>query len=138
MTALPFVLDVGAALDREPRAVYDEGAVFGADAPVALTVAWLDEPPGVALDDVVREDLLRMLSEPATVLIDHELVVVGGAESVRTLVLRTGPGGVPAAAEQWRLLGGGRRWTLSAMTPLAQQAEWGPRLAAVAATFRVR
>lgn len=38
--------------------------------------------------------------------------------------------------EQWRLLARGRRWTLSAMTALADQPVWGPRLAAVAATFR--
>ena len=137
MTALPFALDAGDVLDAEPRAVYDAGAVFGAnDAPVVLTVAWLDEPPGVRLEDVVREDLSRMLDEPASVLIDRELVVVGDIEAVRTLYLRTGPDGRPSAAEQWRLLAGGRRWTLSAMTALADQPVWGPRLAAVAATFR--
>jgi hypothetical protein len=111
VTALPFALDAGDVLDPEPRAAYDAGAVFGAhDAPVVLTVAWLDEPPGVQLEDVVREDLSRMLDEPASVLIDHELVV-GDVEAVRTLLLRTGPEGRPSAAEQWRLLaadGGGR------------------------------
>ena len=66
MTALPFALESGDVLDPEPRAVYDEGVVFGArGAPAVLTVAWLEEPPGVALEDVVREDVLRMLSEPA-------------------------------------------------------------------------
>ena len=111
--------------------------MFGAqDAPVVLTVAWLDEPAGVRLEDVVREDLSRMLDEPAGVLIDHELVVVGDVEAVRTLLLRAGPDGRPSAAEQWRLLAGGRRWTLSAMTLLTDQPVWGPRLAGVAATFR--
>ena len=137
MTVLPFALDAGDVLDPEPRAVYDAGAVFGAqDAPVVLTVAWLDEPPGVRLEDVVREDVSRMLDEPASVLIDHELVVVGDIEAARTLLLRSGPDRRPSAAEQWRLLAGGRRWTLSAMTLLADQPVWGPRLAGVAATFR--
>ena len=137
MTALPFALDAGDVLDAEPRAVYEAGAVFEAqDAPVVFTVAWLDEPPGVRLEDVVREDLSRMLDEPASVLIDHQLVVVGDVEAVRTLLLRSGLDGRPSAAEQWRLLAGGRRWTLSAMTVLADQPVWGPRLAAVAATFR--
>ena len=137
MTTLPFALDAGDVLDPEPRAVYEAGVVFGAhDAPVVLTVAWLDEPPGVRLEDVVREDVSRMLDEPASVLIDHERVVVGDIEAVRTLLLRAGPDGRPSAAEQWRLLAGGRRWTLSAMTSLGDQPVWGPRLAGVAATFR--
>ena len=67
MTALRFALDAGDVLDPEPRAIYDAGAVFGAqDAPVVLTVAWLDEPPGVQLADVVHEDLSRMLDESAS------------------------------------------------------------------------
>lgn len=41
---LPFALDPGEWLEPEPRPVFDEGAVFGAAAPVLLTVAWLDEP----------------------------------------------------------------------------------------------
>jgi hypothetical protein len=45
---------------------------------------------------------------------------------------------VPTASEQWRLVAGGRRWTLAATTALADQPQWGPRLAAVVASFRVR
>jgi hypothetical protein len=91
---------------------------------------------GVTLQDVVDEDVLRLLSEPGDLLVDHEEVRVGEVEAVRTFVLRVGD--VPTASEQWRLLAGGRRWTVAATTALADQPEWGPRLAAVAATFRLR
>ena len=138
MTALPFALELADALDPEPRALFDEGAVFGArEAPAVLAVAWIDEPPGARLEAVVLEDLERMLAEPGSVLVDHESVRVGGVDAVRTFVLRQTTDGLPTAAEQWRLLAGGRRWTVSAMTPLADQPEWGPRLAAVATTFRI-
>jgi hypothetical protein len=140
---LPFAFEPGEWLEREPRAVYEEGAVFGAAAGdhdprvvPQLTVAWLDEPDGVALEDLVEEDVVRLLSDPGDVVVDHEEVRLGEVEAVRTFVLRVG--GVPTASEQWRLLAGGRRWTVAATTALADQPEWGPRLAAVAATFRVR
>ena len=140
---LPFAFEPGEWLEREPRAVYEEGAVFGAAAGdhdprvvPQLTVAWLDEPDGVALEDVVEEDVVRLLSDPGDVVVDHEEVRLGEVEAVRTFVLRVG--GVPTASEQWRLLAGGRRWAVAATTALADQPEWGPRLAAVAATFRVR
>jgi hypothetical protein len=140
--SLPFAFDPGEWLEPEPRAVFEEGAVFGAAAgdhdprvvPL-LTVAWLDEPEGVMLDDVVEEDVVRLLSDPGDLVVDHEEVRVGEVEAVRTFVLRVG--GVPTASEQWRLLAGGRRWTVSATTALADQPEWGPRLATVAATFRM-
>jgi hypothetical protein len=138
VTALPFALELGEVLDPEPRAVFDEGAVYGSsEAPAVLAVAWLDEPPGVTLDDVLREDLPRMLSEPGSVLLDRQDVRIGDVDAVRTFVLRQTADGMPAASEQWRMVAAGRRWTVSAMTPLADQPEWGPRLAAVAATFRV-
>jgi hypothetical protein len=138
---MPFTLDADGVLEPEPRAVLEEGVVFGVasdahDARVAplLTVAWLDEPAGTTIDDVVDEDVARLLSEPGSLLIDRETV---SADRVRTFALHIGPGGVPTASEQWRLLAGGRRWTVSAMTALADQPEWGPRLAAVAASFRI-
>ncbi len=138
MTTLPFAFELGDAFDPEPRAVFDEGAVFGArEAPAVLAVVWHDESPGAELDAAVREDLGRMLAEPGSVLVDREAVRVGDVDAVRTFVLRQTTDGLPTAAEQWRLLAGGRRWTVSAMTPLADQPEWGPRLAAVATTFRV-
>ena len=62
-------------------------------------------------------------------------MALGGLESVRTLVAEVGPSGVPTASEQWRTLAGGRRWTLTVTTTLADQPVWGPRLAAVVATF---
>ena len=141
--SLPFAFDPGEWLDHEPRAVFEEGVVFGAvtgehDPRVApvLTVAWLDEPEGVTLDDVVEEDVVRLLSDPGDLVVDHEEMRIGDVEAVRTFVLRVG--GVPTASEQWRLLAAGRRWTVAATTALADQPEWGPTLAAVAATFRVR
>jgi hypothetical protein len=141
--SLPFALEPGEWLEREPRAVFEEGAVFGAAAgdhdprvaPV-LAVAWLDEPEGVTLEDVAEEDVVRLLSDPSDLLVDHEALRVGEVEAVRTFVMRVGD--VPTASEQWRLLAAGRRWTVAAMTALADQPEWGPRLAAVATTFRVR
>ena len=139
----PFAFEPGEWLEREPRAVYEEGAVFGAAAGdhdprvvPQLTVAWLDEPDGVALEDVVEEDVVRLLSDPGDVVVDHEEVRLGEVEAVRTFVLRVG--GVPTASEQWRLLAGGRRWTVSATTALADQPAWGPRLAGLVPTFRVR
>ena len=126
----------------ERRATFDAGAVYvaGAGAPAhdrrappVLTIAWLDEPAGVTLDEVVAEDLARQLSGAA--LLDRELTRIGGVDAVRTFVVRRGPGGLPVASEQWRLLAGGRRWTLSALTALGDQPAWGPRLAGLAAGF---
>jgi hypothetical protein len=142
-SAAPFTLDPGAWLEREPRAVFEEGAVFGAATDdhdprlvPRLAVAWLDEPEGVTLEAVVEEDALRLLAAPGDLLLDHEAVRIGGVEAVRTFVAHAGPN--PTASEQWRLLAGGRRWTVSATTALADQPAWGPRLAGVAAGFRVR
>jgi hypothetical protein len=141
---LPFALDPGGVLEREPRAVLDEGAVFVAAcadhdprAVPMLTVAWLDEPPGVTLAEVVEEDAARLLSEPGSLVIDRQPASVGGIDGVRTFILHRGPGGMPTASEQWRLLAADRRWTVTAMTALGDQPAWGPRLADVAATFRV-
>lgn len=142
--SLPFALELGERFEHEPRAVFEEGAVFGAASGVhdprvmpVLAVAWLDEPAGVMLEAVVDEDVARLLSEPGDLVLDREAVRVGDADAVRTYSLHVGPKGVPTASEQWRLLAGGRRWTVSATTALADQPVWGPRLAAVAATFRV-
>ena len=108
--ALPFAVDPGEWLEREPGALFEEGAVFRATAGEHdprvvpfLAVAWLEEPAGVA--------------------------------AVRTFTARAG--GILCASEQWRLLAGGRRWTVSATTALADQPAWGPRLAEIVATFRV-
>jgi hypothetical protein len=127
-------------LEPEPRAVFDEGTVFAAAAgehdPRAvpmLIVAWRDEPSGSTLEEVVEEEVATLLSAPGSLLIDREAV----GDRVRTFALHLGPGGLPTASEQWRLLAAGRRWTVTAITTLADQPAWGPRLAAVAASFRV-
>jgi hypothetical protein len=134
--ALPFALEPGEWLEAEPRAVFEEGAVFADRGDHALlTVAWLEEPQSVTLEAAVEEDIVRLLSGPGDLLLDWEPVTIGGVAAVRTFSLRLG---VPTASEQWRLLAGGRRWTVAATTALAEQPEWGPRLAAVAATFRAR
>ena len=135
VTGLPFALDLGDVLDPAPRLRLDDGVVFGVAGPVdaLITVAWREDPG--TLEDAVDEDLARMLSEPATVLVDREPTTVGGVEAVRTFVLDAGE--VASAREQWRLMAGGRRWTVTAATTLVDQPAWGPRLAAVAATFRV-
>lgn len=144
MTAdLPaFSFDGQEVLAAEPRALLDEGAVFGMVAGAhaggvepLMTVAWVEEPAGT-LEEAVEEDLARMLSQPGSVLVDLESTTVGGVASVRTFVLHLAGGGLTTASEQWRLLAGGRRWTVSAMTALEDQPEWGPRLAAIAVTFR--
>jgi hypothetical protein len=101
-----------------------------------MSVAWIEEPPGSTLEEVVEEDLARMLSVPGAVLVDRGPATVAGTAAVRTFTLHLGAGGAAAASEQWRLLAGGRRWTVSAMTALEDQPEWGPRLAAIAVTFR--
>jgi hypothetical protein len=135
VTGLPFALDLGDALDPAPRLRLDDGVVYGVAgaADALVTVAWLEDPG--TLDEAVEEDLARMLSEPATVLVDREPTTVGGVAAVRTFVLDVGE---PASArEQWRLMAGGRRWTVTAATALVDQPAWGPRLAALAATFRV-
>jgi hypothetical protein len=121
----------------EPREEFEDGALFGvAGGEPLLTVAWAEEGPGTTLDEVVREDLMRILSEPGTLLVDREPGAIGGVECVRTFTLHLAGDGEATASEQWRLLAGGRRWTVSAMSTLADQPHWGPRLAAVAATFR--
>jgi hypothetical protein len=126
------------------RATFDAGAIYvaGKDAPAhdrrappLLTIAWLDEPAGVRLEEVVAEDLARQLGGAA--LLDREDTQVGGVDAVRTFVVSRGPGGLATASEQWRLLAGGRRWTLSALTALGDQPAWGPRLADLAAGFAV-
>jgi hypothetical protein len=135
LTGLPFALDLGGVLDPAPRLRLDDGVVFGVPgaAEALVTVAWLEDPG--TLDEAVEEDLARMLSEPATVLVDREDTTVGGIAAVRTFVLDAGE--LASAREQWRLMAAGRRWTVTAATALADQPAWGPRLAAVAATFRV-
>jgi hypothetical protein len=133
VTALPFALDLGDVLDATPRLRIDDGVVFrvaGADA--LVSIAWLDDPG--TLEEAVEEDLARMLSEPATVLVDAEPTTIGGVEAVRTFVLDAGE--FASAREQWRLMAAGRRWTVTAATSLFDQPTWGPRLATVAATFR--
>jgi hypothetical protein len=144
MVDLPFVLATDGLL--EPRAVLETGAIHGpADgapphhprAVPLLVVAWHDEPAGVTLEHVVGEDVARLLTGDGAVVLDRERVAVAGVPAVRTFTLRRGPGGLPTAAEQWRLVAAGRRWTLSAMTALADQPEWGPRLARVATGIRI-
>jgi hypothetical protein len=126
------------------RATFDAGEVYVAGegapahderAPPVLTLAWLDEPPGVTLDEVVAEDLARQLSDRGAALLDWEETRIGGVDAVRTFVVRRGPGNLATASEQWRLLAGGRRWTVSALTALSDQPAWGPRLAHLAAGF---
>jgi hypothetical protein len=139
-----FSLDTGHVLTSEPRAGFDAGVVYGVAGPAAwderlephVGVAWLEEAPGVTLADAVREDLARLLSRPDAVLLDRQSVALGGLEFVRTFVAEVGPSGVPTASEQWRTVAGGRRWTVSVTTTLADQPDWGPRLAAVVATFQ--
>jgi hypothetical protein len=116
---LPFTVDLGEWLEGEPRAVFEEGAVFAATAgehdprvvPL-LAVAWLHEPAGVTLEAVVEEDIVRLLSDPGDLLLDREDVRVDGVKAVRTFCVHVGPSGVATASEQWRLLSGGRRWTV--------------------------
>jgi hypothetical protein len=141
---LPFEFETGEVLAASPCFVVEDGAVFGPadpgraeqDYPPLLTVAWLDEPPSVTLEDVV-EDLTRCLDDAESVLIDHQAVMVGGVEAVRTMVVHRGEHGRPTASEQWRLLTEGRRWTVSALTTLADQPALGPPLARVAESLRV-
>jgi hypothetical protein len=136
MHELPFTLDDEGLHEPAPRARLEDGVVYGvaAGAEALLTVAWLEDPGG--LEAAVDEDLARMLSDPATVLVDRETTSVGGVDAVRTFVLDAGE--LAAAREQWRLVARGRRWTVTAITALADQPGWGPRLARVAATFRPR
>src|SRR4051812_21062430 len=142
----PFDLDVGDLLEPAPALVVEDGVAFGVRAaadeaarrlPPLLTVAWTEEPPGAALDDIVAEELARILIGPEALLVDHEATALGGVAAQRTLVVHRGPDGLPTAAEQWRLLAAGRRWTITAMTALEAQPGVGPSLAAIVASFRV-
>lgn len=147
MSAEPpaFSLDGRDVMEGAPRALSDEGAVFGMAAVAPwddraeplLTVAWLDEPSATTLADVVAEELERVLEHPGSVLIDREPTTLAGVDCVRTFVLHLAGGDLATASEQWRLLADGRRWTVTAMTALGDQPVWGPELAAIAATFRV-
>jgi len=137
---LPFTLDPGDVVEAEPRLVLEDGAVFAcldaaAALPPLLTVAWLSEPSGATLEGVVTEELARMDEE--SMLVDYEPVVLGGIEAGRTLHVHRDASGRLTASEQWRLLAAGRRWTVSALTALADQPTYGPRLAAVASSLRV-
>ena len=138
MSPLPFALDGGDVLTAEPRMRVQDGVVFGVagGAQAVFTVAWLEESADARLEDVVEEDLARMLSEPATMLVDAETTTLGGVECVRTFVLDVGDGELVSASEQWRLLAAGRRWTVTAVTALQDQPVWGPKLAEIATTFR--
>lgn len=138
--ALPFTLDPGDVVEPAPRLVLQDGAVFAcldaaAALPPLLTVAWLAEPVGATLEGVVTEELARM--DDQSMLVDYEPVVLGGIEAGRTLHVHRDPSGRLTASEQWRLLAAGRRWTVSALTALADQPTYGPRLAAVALSLRV-
>jgi hypothetical protein len=138
VSELPFALAGGDLLEPQPRMRVEDGVVFGVTggAQAVFTVAWLEEDADARLDDAVEEDLARMLSEPATMLVDAETTTLGGVECVRTFVLDVGDAELVSASEQWRLLAAGRRWTVTAVTALGDQPVWGPRLAEVAATFR--
>lgn len=150
MTSTPhelgFELDTGDLLAPAPRATLADGAVFGpADAtahtpgsPPLVTVTWLEQPGRADLPAIVEEELSRALDEPGRVLIDLEPVRLAGREAVRTLLIQRGEQGAPTASEQWRLLAGGRRWTISATTALTDQPALGNRLAAVCASLRIR
>jgi hypothetical protein len=140
---LPFALDPGELLEPEPSLTVEDGVAYAVRGPESrlpplLTVAWTEEPPGATLDDIVGEELARtLIGAHDALLVDHEATTIGGVEAQRTLIVHRGPDGLPTAAEQWRLLAAGRRWTISAMTALEDQPELGPRLAAVAASFRL-
>jgi hypothetical protein len=129
-----FSIDGGGVLEAEPRATFDEGVLFAVvgGAPV-MTVAWREEIADTTIDEAVDEDLRSMVD---ALVVDCARGEIGGVECVRTFALHLAGGGEATASEQWRLLAGGRRWTVSAMSTLADQPDWGPRLAAVAATFR--
>jgi hypothetical protein len=131
-----FSLDGGNVLEGEPRERFDEGVVYGVVGGTAvMTVAWRDELPETTLEEAVAEDLRELLSAPGAVLIDREPTALGDTACVRTFALHLGAEGEAGASEQWRLLAAGRRWTVSALTALADQPAWGPALAAVAGTF---
>jgi len=134
VTDLPFTLDCGDVLNPAPRLRVDDGVVFGIvrGAEWLVSVAWLEDSG--TLEAAVEEDLTRMLSEPAMVLVDYQPTIVGDVAAVRTFVLDAGE--LASAREQWRLMAAGRRWTVSAVTALADQPVWGPKLAEIATTFR--
>jgi hypothetical protein len=138
VSELPFAIDGGDVLAPQPRLRVEDGVVFGVagDVEAVFTVAWLEETPDAELEAVVEEELARMLSQPATMLVDAESTTLGGVECVRTFVLDVGDGELVSASEQWRLLAAGRRWTVTAVTALQDQPVWGPKLAEIAATFR--
>jgi hypothetical protein len=130
-----FTLD-GAGLLVELDAGAD-GVVFGVianedsfDARAApfVTVAWRDTEDGETLDAITGR-------EAGGVILDREPVALPAGDALRTFAIHKGPGGLPTASEQWRLLRGGRCWTVTAMSALGDQPLWGPLLAAVATTF---
>lgn len=135
---LPFSIEPGDVLEPEPQRPTPETAIYAGRWPAimlpVLTVAWLAEPEGATLAEVVTEELARLDAE--TTLVDYEQQALGGLEAVRTLTVHREDAGLLTATEQWRLLAGGRRWVLSALTALGDQPALGPPLAAAAATFR--
>jgi hypothetical protein len=101
---------------------------FDARAAPFVTVAWRDADDGETLEAIADR-------EAGGVILDREGVALAAGEALRTFAIHKGPGGLPTASEQWRLLDGGRCWTVTAMTALGDQPLWGPLLAAVATTF---
>lgn len=101
---------------------------FDARAAPFVTVAWRDADDGETLEAIADR-------EAGGVILDREGVALAAGEALRTFAIHKGPGGLPTASEQWRLLHGGRCWTVTAMTALGDQPLWGPLLAAVATTF---
>jgi hypothetical protein len=119
-----FALEPGAWLDPEPRVRRGDGMVLGPRA---------GSPPY----DARVEPLLSIAStdeEPAHgSVLDDERTWLGDIPARRTFSIHEGD--PPLAAEQWRFTAGGQRWTVTALTALADQPLWGPALAAAAATI---
>jgi hypothetical protein len=103
-------------------------ASFDARAAPLVTVAWRDAGDSETLDAIAA-------AEAGGVVLDREPVAIRAGDALRTFAIHQGPGDLPTASEQWRLLRDGRCWTVTAMSALADQPLWGPLLAAVATTF---
>jgi hypothetical protein len=101
---------------------------FDARAAPRVTVAWRD----VAEDETLAAIADR---EAGGVLLDRQPAALPAGAALRTFAIHKGPDGLPTASEQWRLLRGGRCWTVTALSALGDQPLWGPLLAAVATTF---
>jgi hypothetical protein len=138
-----YTLDLSPALDPE-AVVGDDGSAFhpvvDAAAPAAasragVSVAALPAEPGDTA--LALTDRAFAAVDPDTLLVDVEPCALAGAEAVRVLLLVQLGGLATVVVEQWRLVGVGACWVVTATADLAAWASLAPVLRGAVATLEI-